>query len=175
MLSKLKDIPIDIYICEDVSKPTGIEAEMLSFAKNYNLLNLDLRSNLYKPLEKNIKNANRFYEIKSKGTGIETYKKIHEVAYSFANKRSYPNEYKNYSLSDQEDIYNILLNTKWNEQLNVTDKQETDIISYLEQIKQDFSFYEFLGSSKRYIAILREKVLSEFNNDKPFKLISMFD
>lgn len=175
MISKLNGLPIDIFICEDVSHPTGIEAEMLSFAKDYNLLNLNLRSNLYRPLEKNIKNANRFYEIKSEGTGIETYKKIHEAAYSFANKKSYPNEHKNYSISDQEEIYNILVNTKWNEKLKVTYKQGEDINSYLKQIKHDFSFYEFLGASKRYIEILREKVLSEFNNENPFKLISMFD
>lgn len=173
IIRKLKDLPIKVYICEDTLPPIGVEKKMIDFIRDYNLLNLELKSNLYAPLEKNISTAKRFYEIKSKGVGINTYEKVFKVAYDYAMDREYPDTYKRYSNHEKNNIYHLLITSDWNDLLNLTDKQYFELKKYLSTVRHSFSFYEFLASNKPHIKKIRDFI--EKNENDTYYQMSIFD
>ena len=81
--ANLKDIAI--YICLDIKKPEGTEAEMLNIINNitFNELKQIGISNKISDLIINHKEYERFFHLsKTKGVGFKSYEKIHKYCYS---------------------------------------------------------------------------------------------
>lgn len=173
IIKKTKDLPINVYICEDSNPPEGIEKKMFEFIKSYNLLNLNLRSDRYRNIEFNIKKAKRFFEIKGDGVGIDSYESVFNAAYSYATGKEIRREYKNFTEDEIKSTYKKIVSLKWANIIKLTPKQESELRHYTNLIiNKEFSFYEFLSNSKSSFQRLR-KYCFEDSDKQVIDLFSM--
>lgn len=162
IIHKTSTMPITVYICEDSNPASGIEKTMLDFIKSYNLLNLDLRSDRYRPLEKNIKQAKRFFDIKGDGVGIHTFEKVFIQAYLFAKGKPVNQTHKHYSTAEIMEILDQVRSPHLHVGEILSPKQKVEFERYLESIQaKGFSFYEFLSLNKPWANNIRKHCLNQ--------------
>lgn len=156
IIRKLRDLPIPVYICEDSNPPEGTERKMLDFIKGFNLVNLGIGSNLYRPLERNIKKATRFFDIRGRGVGIGTYEKAFNAAYSYANNKVTSYDHRNYGEKEIMFIHSIIEDFNLKPGLFLEGKEAEELKIYLKTIAYEgFSFYEFLGPRKSMKSLIK--------------------
>ncbi len=148
MLKHLDALDIEVIICEDTFPAAGVEEKMLSVAKLLDLSVLDLKQDRYKFLEYNIRNADRFYDINSKGVGRITYEKIFLYCYN-AVQDGLSRLHNEYTDNQKNKIFKNFIDRKWIDHVKLTKKQLDDVEAYLLNTRpKNFSFYDFITNKK---------------------------